>query len=72
MAEIVLTEKSSVLSVASLRRGEDDRSMMLRGLATLYRHGVAVRWEALYNRAAQTLRLPAYPWQRQRFWLESP
>jgi len=72
LAEIALTEKSSALSVASLRRGEDDRSMMLRGLATLYRHGVAVRWEALYTRAAQTLRLPAYPWQRQRLWLESP
>ena len=35
-------------------------------------HGAAVRWDALYARPARALRLPAYPWQRQRLWHESP
>jgi acyl transferase domain-containing protein/predicted amino acid dehydrogenase/short-subunit dehydrogenase len=70
LTEIALAQKSSALSVASLRRGENERSTMLRGFAALYRSGASVRWEALYTRPTRALRLPAYPWQRQRLWHE--
>ena len=71
LAEIALTQKSSITAVASLRRAEDERGTMLHGLATLYRRGADVRWEALYTRPARAVRLPAYPWQRQRLWHEA-
>ena len=70
LTEIALAQKSSAFTVASLRRGEDERSTMLRGLAALYGHGASVRWEALYTRPSRALRLPSYPWQRQRLWHE--
>jgi acyl transferase domain-containing protein/acyl carrier protein len=71
LAEIMLAHESSTISVASLRRGENERSAMLHGLAALYRRGANVRWQAFYTRPARALRLPAYPWQRQRVWYES-
>jgi acyl transferase domain-containing protein/NADP-dependent 3-hydroxy acid dehydrogenase YdfG/acyl carrier protein len=71
LAEIVHAKKSRAMSFASLRRGEDERSTMFHGLAALYRSGPTVRWTALYKRPSRALRLPAYPWQRQRLWHES-
>ena len=72
LAEIALAQKARSINVASLRRSnKDERNNMLQALATLYRHGAEVRWESLYRRPAQTIRLPAYPWQRQRLWCES-
>jgi myxalamid-type polyketide synthase MxaE and MxaD len=54
---------------ASLRRGEEDRRVMLETLATLYRQGQPVDWGALYPEGNH-VSLPTYPWQRKRFWLE--
>ena len=71
LREIVHAQKSQAICVASLRRGEDERTTMLRGLGTLYENGANVRWTALYTRPARAVRLPAYPWQRQRLWHES-
>jgi NADPH:quinone reductase-like Zn-dependent oxidoreductase len=71
LAEIALAQKCSIVSVPSLRRGEDERRTMFQGLATLYRCGAGVRWAPLFTRSARALRLPAYPWQRQRLWQES-
>jgi myxalamid-type polyketide synthase MxaB len=70
LAEIALAQRSPALSVVSLRRDEDERSTMLHGLATLYRKGAPVRWETIYTRPGRAIRLPAYPWQRQRLWHE--
>lgn len=71
LAEIALSQKSPAVSVASLRRNEDERTTMLRGLAMLYQYGAEVRWDELYSRPVRALRLPAYPWQRHRLWQES-
>ncbi|MHB1132622.1 MAG: SDR family NAD(P)-dependent oxidoreductase, partial [Chloroflexota bacterium] len=58
------------LTLASLRRGEPERVTMLSGLATLYAEGWPVKWEALHPSGGSCVRLPRYPWQRERFWLE--
>ena len=71
LAEITLAQKSSAVSVASLRRGDDETATLLQNLGLLYRRGAPVRWDALYEQPARPLRLPAYPWQRQRLWHES-
>src|SRR5207245_2190434 len=62
---------SSPVCVGSLRKAEDERRTMLLGLAALYRSGAKVNWHGLYARPAKAIRLPAYPWQRQRFWQEA-
>jgi acyl transferase domain-containing protein/acyl carrier protein len=58
------------LVVPSLRREGDERGAMLDTLSLLYMHGVPVRWSALYPARRRCVPLPAYPWQRARFWYE--
>jgi myxalamid-type polyketide synthase MxaE and MxaD len=59
-----------VLTVASLRREEDEQAAMLGSLGALYVAGYAVDWRKLYPDGGRQVRLPSYPWQRERFWLE--
>ncbi|HEU5319278.1 MAG TPA: acyltransferase domain-containing protein, partial [Methylomirabilota bacterium] len=58
--------------VASLRRDADEPTALLSSLATLYTLGYPVDWPALYGPGAPFVRLPSYPWQRERHWHESP
>jgi acyl transferase domain-containing protein len=46
----------------------------LRGaLGQLWRHGVPVDWPALHaGRHRRRVRLPGYPFERQRFWIDPP
>lgn len=55
--------------VPSLRRDEDEPRTVLRSLATLHVRGRPVDWSALYRDGA-CVRLPTYPWQRERHWFE--
>ena len=55
----------------SIRRDEDERTVMLRSLGTLYSSGYPVDWSRLYTSPASCVRLPSYPWQRKRCWLEN-
>ncbi|MFY0568049.1 type I polyketide synthase [Archangium lansingense] len=56
--------------LASLRRGEAERHTMLSSLGALYASGHRVAWNRVYPGKGQLVRLPSYPWQRERFWLE--
>jgi acyl transferase domain-containing protein/thioesterase domain-containing protein/acyl carrier protein len=56
---------------ASLRRNEDERAALLTSLGGLYTIGYPLDWRRLYPFKGQFLRLPSYPWQRQRYWMES-
>src|SRR5262249_19122116 len=51
------------------KRGEEPRSVLLESLGRLYALGCPVKWEALYP-AGRFLPAPAYPWRRERCWLE--
>jgi amino acid adenylation domain-containing protein len=53
----------------SLRRGQDGRRVLLSSLATLYTRGVEPNWSCVEPKGG-FIRLPAYPWQRERFWPE--
>lgn len=57
------------VALGTLRRGEDDRASLLGALGALYALGVPLRWTALHPPAAPWAPLPAYPFQRERFWL---
>ncbi len=56
----------------SLQRDQDDRTALHRALATLYHAGCDFDWRRLQPSAGRHLRLPLYPWQRERFWIEGP
>jgi acyl transferase domain-containing protein/acyl carrier protein len=58
------------LAVASLRREQDERLEMLHALAQLYCVGQPVNWSHFFPGGGRCVSLPAYPWQRQRYWVE--
>ncbi|KAB8332382.1 type I polyketide synthase [Scytonema tolypothrichoides VB-61278] len=56
----------------SLRQEQDDWQQILQSLGKLYTCGVPVDWSGFdrdYER--QLISLPTYPWQRQRYWIET-
>ena len=55
----------------SLRRESDESREMLTALATLHVLGTPVDWCSVNQSEAPPLGLPAYPWGRESFWLES-
>ncbi|MCC7361297.1 MAG: SDR family NAD(P)-dependent oxidoreductase [Anaerolineales bacterium] len=55
--------------VASQRRGAPEWPAFLAGLGRLYAHGLAVDWAGLFAESRPLVTLPAYPWQRERYWL---
>jgi acyl transferase domain-containing protein/NAD(P)-dependent dehydrogenase (short-subunit alcohol dehydrogenase family)/acyl carrier protein len=66
-----LREQGAAVAVASLRRGRPERAELLASLGRLYSHGCQVDWERLYP-SGTCVDLPAYPWQRKRYWLPAP
>jgi acyl transferase domain-containing protein/acyl carrier protein len=58
------------VALPSLRRNQDERETLLTSLGTLYTHGATVKWDAVYQGAAPVVSLPAYPYQRQRYWVQ--
>ncbi|MFE0593070.1 beta-ketoacyl synthase N-terminal-like domain-containing protein [Micromonospora echinospora] len=59
-----------VVALPSLRRNEDERSVLLGTLGALWTLGHRVDWRRQHPTDRPVLRLPYYPWQRQRCWLE--
>ncbi|HET6890349.1 MAG TPA: type I polyketide synthase [Pyrinomonadaceae bacterium] len=57
--------------LATLRRGQGEQLAMLRSLGTLYKLGYPVKWEGLYRGDERHINLPTYPWERQRYWIET-
>ncbi len=60
----------SVYGIPSLRRNTADSEEILRSLGTLYESGYSIDWEKLYP-TGRLVKLPSYPWQRQRYWYDS-
>ncbi len=58
--------------LVSLREGQDDWQQLLQSLGELYVRGVPIDWSGFdkdYPRSR--LHLPTYPFQRQRYWIET-
>ncbi len=73
MGRQCLVEDQS-LWLPSLRQGRSDWEQMLDSLAQLHISGVKINWQGFdrdYPRHKVTS-LPTYPFQRQRYWVESP
>ncbi len=61
-------EHAAVLT--SLRRGRDERETMLEALGSLYTIGHPIDWAGVFPDGGRLVRLPTYPFQRQRYWFE--
>jgi acyl transferase domain-containing protein len=62
---------SSQLWCASLGGGNQDSRALLRAAGELHASGLAIDWHAFdRGRAARRLRLPTYPFDRKRYWIE--
>ena len=71
--DTILRERGSgAIALPSLRRDHDDRASLLEALARAYAQGASPAWGALHAPPATPLALPAYPWQRERFWIPLP
>ena len=64
--EILQEKKHKGLTIASLRRGTEDRRAMLDGAGALYGCGYPLRWTSLSSRGSRCVELPTYPWHRTR------
>jgi phthiocerol/phenolphthiocerol synthesis type-I polyketide synthase C len=58
------------LLIASGRREQDEWAVILAGLGALHVQGYALDWAVLYPQFRPPVSLPAYPWQRERFWFD--
>ena len=57
--------------VPSLKRPEASDRILLSSLASLYVAGIEPKWEAFYGDKVGRVDLPAYPWEKKAFWVES-
>jgi acyl transferase domain-containing protein/acyl carrier protein len=68
---VTQTLEATILAVlASLRRGRDERETLLESLSSLWVQGQAVDWPGVHPDGGRQVRLPTYPFQRQRYWFE--
>ncbi|AGC46258.1 polyketide synthase [Myxococcus stipitatus DSM 14675] len=58
------------LVLPSLRREEGEMEVLLQSLGALHTAGHPIDWRALFPRGGRCVPLPAYPWQRSRYWKE--
>ncbi len=59
------------IALGTLRREQPERRCLLETLAELYVRGYELNWAALHAGAGFCVPLPAYPWQRERYWVEA-
>lgn len=59
----------SAIAVATLKRDKPECAELLNAIGTLYVNGVPLDFSKLYPDGT-CLRMPKYPWQRERYWLE--
>jgi acyl transferase domain-containing protein/acyl carrier protein len=71
LAECQSEHKQQGVVLHSLNRKKDEAHAMLSSLANLYTLGFAIDWKSVFKYQGNQVDLPAYPWQRERYWLET-
>jgi acyl transferase domain-containing protein/acyl carrier protein len=67
--QVALDLGHTVHALPSLRREEPERQTALRSLGALYTMGASVDIGRCATPGHTGVKLPSYPWQRERFWL---
>ncbi len=70
ISESLTASESMGLVLSSLRRQKPEHETLLDTLAELYVNGHDAHWTALYPHDGSAVRLPSYPWQKERYWNE--
>jgi len=69
--QVAMHVEVDAVVVPSLRRREAERGILLGSLGELYVRGVPVDIARAATPGRRGVRLPSYPWQRERFWLDA-
>lgn len=70
ISECLASTGSEGKILASLQRKKDEFMTMSEALGSLYTSGYPVNWDRIYPGEYQYMKLPTYPWQRERYWIE--
>ncbi|KYF49377.1 hypothetical protein BE04_23035 [Sorangium cellulosum] len=57
--------------LASSRAGRDEPATVLEALGGLWAVGGLVSWAGLFPSGGRRVPLPTYPWQRERYWIDT-
>ncbi|HEV7279867.1 MAG TPA: amino acid adenylation domain-containing protein [Pirellulaceae bacterium] len=71
MNEVLSQQGTSGTVLGSLKRDADDSDEMVANLSALHLKNVAIDWAAANQSQGRFVRLPRYPWNYDRHWLES-
>jgi phthiocerol/phenolphthiocerol synthesis type-I polyketide synthase C len=66
--ECLRASGSNGRTLATLRRQEPEHDALWLALGRCYAAAVAIDFDALYPEKTAVVQLPAYPWQRERYW----
>ena len=73
LSHVAETLTSSDLTLqASVHPREGEVRSVLTALSGLFCGGARIDWRAFFEGKGRRVPLPAYPWQRQRYWLDAP
>ena len=70
ISECLARQSAHGVVAPSLRRQEPERESLLASFGILHNAGMAVDWNKLCPATGAFTRLPAYPWQREKYWNE--
>jgi acyl transferase domain-containing protein len=71
LTQETLTEPTT--AVPTLRRNQGPATTAIKALGTVFAHGHAVDWDAVYDAPNRHWTpLPLYPFQHTRYWLDAP
>ncbi len=68
--DLLEARQKNGLVIPSIRRKEEEKRTFLSSAGTLHTWGYELDWKALYENP-RFVHLPEYPWQKERFWLET-
>ena len=68
LRECLKTAGGHGVSIPTLRRHEPERDALWLALGRCYAAGTAIDFDAVYPHDYPFVPLPAYPWQRERYW----
>lgn len=70
--DLISRKKKKGLVIPSLRRKENEKRTFLASVSALHCWGVNIDWKGFYGEDNAFVKLPAYPWQHESYWLETP
>jgi acyl transferase domain-containing protein/ubiquinone/menaquinone biosynthesis C-methylase UbiE/acyl carrier protein len=71
VGECAHARRADAVVLHTLKRGEDEQRTVTNALGALHARGVEIDTASLAEDGASFVRLPLYPWQRERFWHET-